>query len=156
MSRDPVAGHGLSRCVVLFTPRRVEVVRGGLDLAGAGIDSAEGRPDAPGTPAGAGGRLGRAAGGGDVGVRDAEALQLQPVVRNEVVEGMNARERGGHRLQVAPKPGMDTHRDRVQRLPGRDRAAVTPWEADRKSTRLNSSHRTNSYAVFCLKIKKKE
>src|SRR5437867_6626701 len=29
-------------------------------------------------------------------------------------------------------------------------------ERDRKSTRLNSSHRTISYAVFCLKKKKKE
>src|SRR5437867_9742378 len=29
------------------------------------------------------------------------------------------------------------------------------WE-DRKSTRLNSSHRTISYAVFCLKKKKKK
>src|SRR5438094_9604971 len=28
--------------------------------------------------------------------------------------------------------------------------------ADRKSTRLNSSHRTISYAVFCLKKKKRE
>src|SRR5207248_7715678 len=28
-------------------------------------------------------------------------------------------------------------------------------EADRKSTRLNSSHRTISYAVFCLKKKTK-
>src|SRR5207248_9277949 len=28
-------------------------------------------------------------------------------------------------------------------------------EKDRKSTRLNSSHRTISYAVFCLKKKKK-
>src|SRR5207248_11200043 len=28
--------------------------------------------------------------------------------------------------------------------------------SDRKSTRLNSSHRTISYAVFCLKKKKKE
>src|SRR2546430_6872257 len=27
---------------------------------------------------------------------------------------------------------------------------------DRKSTRLNSSHSQNSYAVFCLKKKKKE
>src|SRR6266516_6145186 len=27
---------------------------------------------------------------------------------------------------------------------------------DRKSTRLNSRHRTNSYAVFCLKKKKKK
>src|SRR5437879_9487330 len=32
---------------------------------------------------------------------------------------------------------------------------VTPEEADRKSTRLNSSHRCISYAVFCLKKKKK-
>src|SRR6266705_5847320 len=30
-----------------------------------------------------------------------------------------------------------------------------PWR-DRKSTRLNSSHRTISYAVFCLKKKKKQ
>src|SRR5437867_9041337 len=29
-------------------------------------------------------------------------------------------------------------------------------EIDRKSTRLNSSHRTISYAVFCLKKKKKK
>src|SRR5207248_10719309 len=34
----------------------------------------------------------------------------------------------------------------------------SPWVLaleDRKSTRLNSSHRTISYAVFCLKKKKK-
>src|SRR2546429_1624858 len=29
-----------------------------------------------------------------------------------------------------------------------------PWERDRKSTRLNSSHGYISYAVFCLKKKK--
>src|SRR5699024_11739345 len=28
---------------------------------------------------------------------------------------------------------------------------VTAWPADRKSTRLNSSHVSTSYAVFCLK-----
>src|SRR5436190_15595832 len=39
--------------------------------------------------------------------------------------------RAGHRL--APRPGPDQ---------------------DRKSTRLNSSHTVNSYAVFCLKKKK--
>src|SRR5437867_8220755 len=33
-----------------------------------------------------------------------------------------------------------------------DRCASTP-PTDRKSTRLNSSHRTISYAVFCLKKK---
>src|SRR5207248_11466189 len=39
----------------------------------------------------------------------------------------------------------------------RFRPGIRPWqqildlEQDRKSTRLNSSHRTISYAVFCLK-----
>src|SRR2546430_11603563 len=30
------------------------------------------------------------------------------------------------------------------------------WRSDRKSTRLNSSHSQISYAVFCLKKKKKQ
>src|SRR5947208_11047651 len=30
------------------------------------------------------------------------------------------------------------------------------WATDRKSTRLNSSHQIISYAVFCLKKKKKQ
>src|SRR5437879_7813697 len=34
-------------------------------------------------------------------------------------------------------------------------AATTTPASDRKSTRLNSSHRCISYAVFCLKKKKK-
>src|SRR3712207_8468989 len=33
--------------------------------------------------------------------------------------------------------------------------AVVPYRIDRKSTRLNSSHANISYAVFCLKKKKK-
>src|SRR3712207_8999926 len=40
----------------------------------------------------------------------------------------------------------------------RTNARVTPLQAmlrDRKSTRLNSSHANISYAVFCLKKKKK-
>src|SRR5437763_9775342 len=35
------------------------------------------------------------------------------------------------------------------------RAGSSMWSRDRKSTRLNSSHRCISYAVFCLKKKKK-
>src|SRR5437764_8460407 len=35
------------------------------------------------------------------------------------------------------------------------RPKVEPDHRDRKSTRLNSSHRCISYAVFCLKKKKK-
>src|SRR5437867_9508652 len=37
-----------------------------------------------------------------------------------------------------------------------DRLSIGRQTADRKSTRLNSSHRTISYAVFCLKKKKKK
>src|SRR2546426_5325617 len=37
----------------------------------------------------------------------------------------------------------------------RPAAAAVPQRADRKSTRLNSSHLVISYAVFCLKKKKK-
>src|SRR5438445_3284605 len=33
---------------------------------------------------------------------------------------------------------------------------MTPASSDRKSTRLNSSHANISYAVFCLKKKKKK
>src|SRR5256885_12045054 len=36
-----------------------------------------------------------------------------------------------------------------------DRVCCHPGERDRKSTRLNSSHLVISYAVFCLKKKKR-
>src|SRR5438128_7603559 len=36
-----------------------------------------------------------------------------------------------------------------------ERCREAAHEADRKSTRLNSSHGSNSYAVFCLKKKTK-
>src|SRR5258707_7005761 len=43
-----------------------------------------------------------------------------------------------------------------KRLEARARRRFRAWtRADRKSTRLNSSHANISYAVFCLKKKKK-
>src|SRR5437867_5477393 len=45
--------------------------------------------------------------------------------------------------------------DRRSRQQGMCREREDP-SRDRKSTRLNSSHRTISYAVFCLKKKKLE
>src|SRR2546422_4541704 len=64
------------------------------------------------------------------------------------------------------------HRDRIEpaiqgtvfedtalagfRLKGRALVAVAMGHEDRKSTRLNSSHGYISYAVFCLKKKKKK
>src|SRR5438094_8683044 len=59
-------------------------------------------------------------------------------------------------------PYTTLFRSRARRLPGRaDRGrgadrARRRGQGDRKSTRLNSSHRTISYAVFCLKKKKKK
>src|SRR2546422_5755342 len=54
------------------------------------------------------------------------------------------------------------HRDRDVHAKGDVRQAIAlvdagrgPGERDRKSTRLNSSHGYISYAVFCLKKKKK-
>src|SRR5260221_8119149 len=41
-------------------------------------------------------------------------------------------------------------------LPVPKRGQVKPFMRDRKSTRLNSSHTVISYAVFCLKKKKKK
>src|SRR6478752_8375378 len=42
-----------------------------------------------------------------------------------------------------------------RRWPAAHRASPRPGPRDRKSTRLNSSHGYISYAVFCLKKKKK-
>src|SRR3712207_8368764 len=44
---------------------------------------------------------------------------------------------------------------RVQRAKSSAVGLDAPSGGDRKSTRLNSSHAKNSYAVFCLKKKKK-
>src|SRR5437867_5698568 len=50
---------------------------------------------------------------------------------------------------------LDEAVDRV--IGGLERKSrVLSEKEDRKSTRLNSSHRTISYAVFCLKKKKKK
>src|SRR5688572_32771831 len=51
---------------------------------------------------------------------------------------------------LLPGPELAVHRDGES---GRVRAAGCR-RRDRKSTRLNSSHSQNSYAVFCLKKKK--
>src|SRR2546430_6336015 len=53
--------------------------------------------------------------------------------------------------QGQERPGGGRHHD--QRPPGGHERAS---EGDRKSTRLNSSHSQISYAVFCLKKKKKK
>src|SRR5438309_10723677 len=53
-------------------------------------------------------------------------------------------------LPICARPAPDALQD-VLRLPDGLRGAA---QQDRKSTRLNSSHSSISYAVFCLKKKK--
>src|SRR2546421_8497602 len=50
--------------------------------------------------------------------------------------------------------GIFEDRERLRERGGGSGATLT--QADRKSTRLNSSHDQISYAVFCLKKKKKK
>src|SRR5216684_7851889 len=56
-----------------------------------------------------------------------------------------------------PAPVGGQHAGRLEAAPafGAQRLAVVGIAADRKSTRLNSSHGYISYAVFCLTKKKK-
>src|SRR3712207_8398615 len=67
--------------------------------------------------------------------------------------GGGARRRGsGGRRRAHPRAGPgDARRGR----PRRRRSGRGAGRRDRKSTRLNSSHANISYAVFCLKKKKK-
>src|SRR5437879_7561240 len=58
-----------------------------------------------------------------------------------------------YRCAVTVKGVFDPARGGVMSLPVLK--SLLQREVDRKSTRLNSSHRCISYAVFCLKKKKK-
>src|SRR5687768_18100593 len=61
------------------------------------------------------------------------------------------RSQPGHRRAEA---ALVLQHQRQEHLHARERTTEDP--ADRKSTRLNSSHGYISYAVFCLKKKKKK
>src|SRR5436309_7457073 len=55
------------------------------------------------------------------------------------------------------REGAETHKSKVEMIfAGKGIEEQQREEADRKSTRLNSSHVKISYAVFCLKKKKKK
>src|SRR3712207_7488529 len=75
-----------------------------------------------------------------------------PISAHDVARGIEPLHRGLvvriHAERAAPVM-LGPQRD------GEFRAVMQP-EGDRKSTRLNSSHANISYAVFCLKKKKKK
>src|SRR5690554_7123797 len=69
---------------------------------------------------------------------------------------------GCYCVQLAPAtvlaldPSKGAHNDTDKTLVTVDGCKLFPGRLDRKSTRLNSSHVRISYAVFCLKKKKKQ
>src|SRR5689334_24501508 len=72
-----------------------------------------------------------------------------PILRRRVRRSL----RRTHRLKGDGLGGFSLHSNR-RGVVSRD--GICSRSADRKSTRLNSSHSSISYAVFCLKKKKKK
>src|SRR2546427_7555593 len=79
------------------------------------------------------------------------------LVAQTYTPGVRYGEREKHILQfVSTQIAMAIERKRTEeQLLENERRYRLLFEADRKSTRLNSSHSQISYAVFCLKKKKK-
>src|SRR3712207_7314706 len=71
-----------------------------------------------------------------------------------VIWAVEARRQLRWTLQGYGKDGRDLYGLLWMPPPTREDTGTATNEADRKSTRLNSSHANISYAVFCLKKKK--
>src|SRR5207248_4915342 len=91
-------------------------------------------------------------------LHDALPISLRPYLLNELRRSLTACRACSTASLIAVRSVLIAVR--VDLITGRSclRAPLTPFaaarsafsRADRKSTRLNSSHRTISYAVFCL------
>src|SRR5437762_6954631 len=97
------------------------------------------------------------------GIRDTSVTGVQtcalPIsTPRQVRENRESRERQYGLADYAVRLGWPRERvlviDEDQGRDGRTAAGRPGFQRDRKSTRLNSSHRCISYAVFCLKKKK--
>src|SRR3989454_3769977 len=91
------------------------------------------------------------------GIRDYKVTGVQtcalPISRSCCLRAMVATSGG---LQMTRRSyGLQTH-DLVPDRRRAERRQLGRSRVDRKSTRLNSSHLVISYAVFCLKKKKKD
>src|SRR5699024_11288219 len=104
-----------------------------------------------------------------LGVRRGEGLEHRDDLRGEIAclhradeggrlpegEGAGRADRVELLSLLHPTPHADTEEQDACRDEGEDdRDRERHREGDRKSTRLNSSHVSISYAVFCLKKKK--
>src|SRR5207248_570717 len=119
--------------------------------AGGALRAGERRPEGvEQDPRGSGGRVGDDRVVDDVGVQRVEQRDTGAVPAGDVVDDDVVLQ--GHVVPLRRRIREARYLGAIDVLQG-DTAAVAPRE-DRKSTRLNSSHRTISYAVFCLKKKK--
>src|SRR5207248_3746217 len=84
-------------------------------------------------------------------------LHSFPTRRSSDLPGPHARHRGGEQYRVRGHCDLRSDQAHVEGgdFAPEETGADGDDGVDRKSTRLNSSHRTISYAVFCLKKKKK-
>src|SRR3989475_9392737 len=81
-------------------------------------------------------------------------LFRSPIPRGRVRLGLPIQEtrQGTDRIRAPDRPTLAGHPGGARRARAARRGRA---DRDRKSTRLNSSHSQISYAVFCLKKKKK-
>src|SRR5438094_2033497 len=85
-----------------------------------------------------------------------ELLASAALVAEGIVPGTDFnRVKAGAEYFAAHPAELVERQKELEKTLNHDVIAFTSAVADRKSTRLNSSHRTISYAVFCLKKKKK-
>src|SRR5438477_8438143 len=91
------------------------------------------------------------------GPADRDNVCAHSSISMNALDGRGLRRRG-HRgaIRRAPESSHHFQGDRAQKvaLADLDAAMAQDRVRDRKSTRLNSSHMSISYAVFCLKKKK--
>src|SRR5437879_9121940 len=79
------------------------------------------------------------------------AQPRRPVLSRRSLPSAASRINGARKLQQFVEPSVRKERQRADA--GTPKNFSESSQLDRKSTRLNSSHRCISYAVFCLKKK---
>src|SRR5690554_7323865 len=83
---------------------------------------------------------------------DPEATQLKNQAK-ELIKGLQSEEEQYMALLNSGQTKFDEALSNNNHIPTLEEAKAIYVQADRKSTRLNSSHVRISYAVFCLKKK---
>src|SRR5947209_14494367 len=78
------------------------------------------------------------------------AAEVHDLLGGRATRGLRREPRGD---RLGGQVGGVKHVRQPERRKARSTDELTPEAIDRKSTRLNSSHANNSYAVFCLKQK---